>query len=161
MPPVLLDLATCAPGRTQRTRHAAMQRRRPQATHQRPQTHQSLACRASRSNYAKGHYHNISTVSFRSRHLRAEEDTTDAPHCDSTTRPRATHLMPSRARSVRRQSSNYAKRHHIADPWPRFALVICASRGQQSAKKRKRPFLLVVLFIMAAYGGCGRVSGCF
>ena len=70
------------------------------ATGDSPQTHQGSTGRASNQiTRRKGTIILVKRL-FRSRHLRAEEGTTDAPRCHSTMRPHATHRMPSGARSV-------------------------------------------------------------
>ena len=52
---------------------------------------------------------NTIIVVFFPRHLRADGGTTDAPRCDSTARPWATHHMPNGIRPVPRRSSNSDK----------------------------------------------------
>ena len=95
--PFLFHHVTCAPRRAQQTRHATTQSYRLRATHHRPIRARRVARLIKLRE--EGTIILVKRL-FCSRHLRAEEGTTDAPCCHATMRPHATHRMPSGARSV-------------------------------------------------------------
>ena len=94
--PSCSSLVTCAPMGAQRTRHAATQRHDMGDS---PHAQRASSVPRQSSNYDKRYHHRRSIISLRARHLRVEEDTTDAPRCDSMTRTQSTHHRPERRKS--------------------------------------------------------------